>query len=442
MFGLLSFGLPRTALVVVAAGFLAIALALGGLYLWSPHATLRITTGPGGGLADRFISALIATTTAQHPRIRFETVEASDLRASAKLLEENKVDIALVRSDVAPPLNGESLVIIRRDVVAIVLPAGSPIKSVAQLSGKKIAIVTNWAQDDNSHALDLILSYYAVPAEAVKREFLPLGQIGAAIREKRIAAVLAVGPVGPGDVVQVVSEISRATKAAPQILALEEGDAIGKRFPGFESIDIPAGAFKARPPTPDDAAKSVAVTYRLAVPMTMLDAVAGVIARAVLKVKAKLMVVTPLANEIEAPDPEEKNPVLPIHPGVSAYLTSGDQSFLDEIQKYLYAVGIPLSLLGSGVAVVTSMMRGKKLQDDQQRVFRLLVIADEATRAELQELETLQREFNENVVHCVSALAQGTSGADQGSLSLAIEHARRAIIDRKAALRAMAKESL
>ncbi len=29
---------------------------------------------------------------------------------------------------------------------------------------------------------------------------------------------------------------------------------------------------------------------------------------------------TPLANQIEAPDPDAKNPILPIHPGVAKYL--------------------------------------------------------------------------------------------------------------------------
>jgi hypothetical protein len=30
------------------------------------------------------------------------------------------------------------------------------------------------------------------------------------------------------------------------------------------------------------------------------------------------MALTPLTSQIEAPDPDENNPVLPIHPGVAA----------------------------------------------------------------------------------------------------------------------------
>ena len=201
--------------------------------------------------------------------------------------------------------------------------------------------------------------------------------------------------------------IARATKEAPEILELDDNDAIAKRFPGLESVDIPEGAFRARPPTPDDSVKGVAVTYRFVVPVTMLDAVAGAIAKSTLKTKANLMAVTSHANQIKAPDPDEKNSALPIHPGVAAYLSSGDQSFIDEAQKYFYAIGIPLSIIGSAIAIVSGMLRNKELQGDQRRIFRLLVIADEAGDADLDELDTLEKEFKASVAACVGKLIGG-----------------------------------
>jgi hypothetical protein len=227
---------------------------------------------------------------------------------------------------------------------------------------------------------------------------------------------------------------ARATKGTPELLALDEGDAISKRYPGFEAIDIPQGAFRARPATPDDDIKGVAITYRFVVPVRMLNAVAGVMARSIIKTKAKLMALTPLASQIEAPDPDEKNPILPIHPGVANYLASGDQSFFDEFQTYLYAIGIPLSIIGSAIAIVSGFLRSRKLQDDQQTIFRLLVIDDEVSKTNPSELEALELEFKAIVATCVGELAEGSSGTDQAAVSLAIEHARRSIEGRKAAL--------
>jgi TRAP-type uncharacterized transport system substrate-binding protein len=434
MLGMFGLKLPRVAILLLAGAILVVLCAAGILYFWSPKATLRITTGPTGGIAQRFISDFIGVSTAAHPRIRFETVTVADLRASSKALEDRKVDIAFVRSDVAPPVNGQSLIILRRDVIALVVPSGSPIKNFSQLSGKTVAIPTGPLQEENSRALNLILNYFNVQPDAVKRLFLPVAEIGPAIHAKHAVAALAVGPIAPGEAVDVVSSIARATKEAPEILALDDNDAIAKRFPGFESVDIPEGAFKARPPTPSDSVKGVAVTYRFVVPVTMLDAIAGAIARSTLKTKAKLMAVTSLANQIEAPDPDEKNPVLPIHPGVAAYLSSGDQSFIDEAQKYFYAIGIPLSIIGSAIAIVSGMLRNKQLQGDQRRIFRLLMIADEAGKADLDELDTLEKEFKASVAACVSKLIEGSNPTEHAPVSLAIEHARRAIEARRSAI--------
>jgi hypothetical protein len=293
-------------------------------------------------------------------------------------------------------------------------------------------------QAENSRALDLILSYYNVPSESVKREFLPIDEIGAAVHAKRAAAVFAVGPVGPGDVVNAVAAIAKATKGTPEILEIDEGDAINARFPGLESIDIPKGAFKGRPATPSDDIKGVAISYRFAVPDRMLNAVAGVLARSILKTKAKLMAVAPIASQIEAPDPDEKNPALPVHPGVAAYLSSGDQSFFDEAQTYFYAIGIPLSLVGSAIALISSFLANRKLREDQGRVFRLLVIADETSKADLAELDALDREFKTIVAACVGDLAEGSNGGDQAAVSLAIEHARRSLEQRRKSLFAAA----
>jgi TRAP-type uncharacterized transport system substrate-binding protein len=439
---MLGLRLPLLASLLIGGAFLVLAVLLGAIYLWSPRATVRITTGPSGGIAQRFISALISVTTAQHPRVRLETFPVPDLEASSRALEDDKVDIAIVRTDVRPPTNGQTLVILRRDVIAIVLPHGSPIQAVAGLSGKTIAIAAGPVQDYNSRALDAILSYYNVAPAAVNRVFLPISDIGQAIKQHRVVAALAVGPIGPGDAVDVVSSVAASTKRAPKILEIDEGDAIAKRFPGFESIDVPEGAFRGRPPTPDDTVKSLAVTYRFVIPFRTLDVLAGAMIRSILKTKSKLMAVTPLASQIEAPDTDNQNPLLPVHPGVAAYLTSGEQSFFDEFQQYFYYVGIPLSIAASMIAVISGLFRNRRLEDDQKRIVRLLVIADEAMKASFSELDTLEQEFHTIVASCVNKLADGSNATDQWSVSLAVEHARRSIEGRKQALSAKPVSSI
>ncbi len=391
----------------------AAAALIAGVYFWSPHANLRVTIGPPGSAAYRFITAFAAVTEAAHPRVRIKLVEVDDLAASAKAVADRAADLGIVRSDGEIPANGETIAILRRDVVALVAPAKSALDKVSDLAGKTIGVPQGPLQAYNEKTLDEILSYYDIPAKSVKRIALPLAEIGAAVRDKRVAAVLAVGPIGPGEVVDVVGAVKLATKGAPKILSIDEAEAINKRYPGLELIDVPAGAFRGRPPTPDDTVTTLAVTYRFVAPNTMLDAVAGAIVRSLVKTKAELVAKTPLAGQIEAPDPDEKNPILPVHPGVAAYLSSGEQSFFDEFQQYFYLGGMALSMAGSAIALLVGRLARKKSEADLLKIDRLIELADKALAAEPSELRALEEELNGIIAWFVKGQASGTAEFDR-----------------------------
>jgi TRAP-type uncharacterized transport system substrate-binding protein len=414
----------RLALVVTAGVLIVAAAGLAAYYFILPHAALRVTTGAPGTAAHRFIAAFAATTIAQHPRVQIRMVEVADLAASAKAIENHAVDLAIIRSDAVIPANGETIAILRRDVFAVVTPAKTAIDKIPSLADRTIGIPQGPLQSYNEHALDTVLSYYNIQPSSVKRVFLPMAEIGRALADKRIAAILAIGPMGPGEVVDVVAAVKAATKSSPKILGIDEADAINKQFPGFESIDVPSGAFRGRPAIPDDTVSTLAVTYRFVAPNTMLDIVAGAIAQSLFTAKTKLMQSTPLAAQIEAPDPDDKNPVLPVHPGVAAYLNNGQQSFFDEFQSYFYMGGLALSTLGSLVAVVLGRLNRRKSQEELSRIDRLIGLADQALRARrLPEIEALEEELN----GIVGWFVKNGGGGDGGAFSVAIAHARYAI---------------
>ncbi len=415
----------RPALIVIAGALIVLAAGLAAFYFVAPHATLRITTGSPGSPAHRLIESFAATSATQHPRVHLQLVEVADLAASAKAIEDHKTDLAIIRTDVAVPSNGATIAILRRDVVAIVTPAKSSIEKIANLTDKTIGLPEGPVQAYNEKALDTILSYYDIPVKSVARVFLPMAEIGRAIADKRIAAALAVGPIGPGEVVDVVGAVRTATRSAPKIVAIDEAEAIGKRFPAFESIDVPAGAFRGRPPIPDDTVTTLAVTYRFVAPNSMFDIVAGAIARSLFTAKARLMQITPLAAQIEAPDPDDKNPVLPVHPGVAAYLNNGEQSFFDEFQQYFYMGGMALSAVGSLIALSLGRLSRQRSNEDLGRIDQLISLADRALRTrKLDEIEALEQELNNVVAWFVKTKADGGEGS---AFSVAIGHARYAI---------------
>ncbi len=145
------------------------------------------------------------------------------------------------------------------------------------------------------------------------------------------------------------------------------------------------------------------------------------------------MAKTPLASQIEAPDPDDKNPVLPVHPGVVAYLNSGEQSFFDEFQKYFYLAGMVLSMAGSAIAFLVGRLKRKKSERDLRQTDCLIELADKALAAQASELKALEKELNEIIAWFVKRQASGT--ANSTAFSIAIAHARHAIEKQREALR-------
>jgi TRAP-type uncharacterized transport system substrate-binding protein len=416
-------------LLRATAGVLGLAgLTVAGLYVGLAHAELRITTGPPVSDLHRLVAAFTAVNARLHPRVRLVPVEESSLAENARALEAGRVDLAVIRSDLAPPANGQTVAILRRDVVAVVLPPHSAVAGLAQLAGQAVAIPAGPFQDDNSRLLDTLLDYVGVPASRVERLFLDPPALGAAIREHRAAAAFAVGPIGPGAAVDAVAAVARATRGTPTLLAFEEGEAIHRRHPGLETIEVPVGAFRGQPAVPAASTDSLVVTYRLVVGRAMLDIVAAAVARSVFTARSVLTVATPFADQIEAPDLDDKAPLMPVHPGVAAYLNNGDQSFFDTSQNYIYLGGIGLSLAGSALALAVSHGRRRRAAREQRLVKRLVAVADAAGGADRAGLDALSRDLRRLVG--ATLRDEVADGGTAALLSLAVAHARDAIRDR------------
>ena len=399
-----------------AAALLALAgLTAASFYAGLVHADLRIAAGPPGSAIQRLIATFATANARLHPRVRLLPVEEGDLAASARALDDGRVDLAVIRSDLPPPVNGLTVAILRRDVVAVVLPPHSPVTALGQLAGRAVAIQAGPFQADDARVLDTLLDYVGVPAAKVERLFLDPTELRTALQEHRAAAIFAIGPVGAGGAVDAVAAVARASGGSPKILALDEGEAIHRRYPGLEPIEVPVGAFRGRPPVPAEAVNSLALTYRLVAARGMLTEA------------------TPFAGQIEAPDLDDKMPLIPVHPGVAAYINNGDQSFFDTSQNYLYLGGIVLSLAGSGLALAVSSWRRRHAARDRGLIAGLVAIADRADAADAAELDALSRELHRLVG---TALVHQAHGDGLPSLiGPAIDHAREAIRARRAALK-------
>jgi TRAP-type uncharacterized transport system substrate-binding protein len=397
---------------VLLLACLCVCIGLGAAVVWFfffAHLTLRVATGPVGSDGQKFLAAFVRSVADAHPRVRLQIVPMADREASAKALTAGEVDLAVVRSDDLTGTTGQTIAILRRDVVGLVIPSHAPIAKVGHLAGKTLGLMQGPAGDER--ILDRILEYYQVPTHRVHRVVLAPGEIGPAIRQKRVAAMFAIGPAGPGVLADVVTAVAKVSKGAPDIVEIEAAAAIAQRFPGLEEVEIAPGAFRTTPLRPEDSVTTLAVTLRLVARPSMPNYVAGEVARLLFVTKVKLVSTFPQVSQIEAPD-TDKGAALPVHPGAAAFFDGEQTSLLDQFVTYAYLVAIIGSVIGAGYAWMRSTWRDTGSQA-QEQILRLLAILRDVPAADLDTLDTLDKEVEAMNTWALERVAQEAMEAEQ-----------------------------
>ena len=247
------------------------------------------------------------------PAFKSAFIQTPDFDASAEALKNGQADAALVRSDNPMAAEGRTLAIMRTIAVMAILGGQSSAKNWADLKGKTIGVLSSSGQVDPLQKI--VLDFYDIGKERV-RLVAPM-DAGAQIAGGHIAALLAIGPPGPGDMSDAARAIGLATERAPKVLELDGADAMAERYLAYDKLDVSQGALVGSPPVPSEDSAAISVAVRLVSNRTLSNSSAGEITRAILATKARLAASEiDLVGHIEAPDTEET--VFPIHPGTLA----------------------------------------------------------------------------------------------------------------------------
>ncbi len=357
-------------------------------WVFSPQYTIRVATGPAGSFGQKFLSAFKRQVSEEHPRVQLVLEESGNLRESAEKFQSGKFDLALVRSDHPAAASGGTLVILRRSSLVMLVSASSPAKSMKDLVGKKIAILEGTPDDDP--LLRTVMDFYSVKPGDLRKT--SLADIGSELRRKQVAAVVAIGPPGPGAVSEAVRAIIRATGKPPRFIDLEATE-IAVQNPLYEEVTIPSGAFLAVPAIPDDEVKTVAVTIRLVAKNSMLNDVAGEITRLLLTTRAKFAATLPLAGQIEAPDTDKKG-VLHTHPGAAAYIDGTQESVFEQVMNQLFNLTIIGGVLGSFGLWLHTFWRKHRPDEIQRNLARLPAMMREAKSLPVDKLSEIEEELD------------------------------------------------
>jgi TRAP-type uncharacterized transport system substrate-binding protein len=458
--------MQHTSLVIMA-----IVLLCGGVtavaYHYSAQPTeLKIAVGPPNSEDARIVHAIAAQFARDRLDIRLSVtvLPGGPMEASAAL-DKGQTDLAVVRRDTAMPKNGQAVAILRKNVVAFIVPsapepakgakgkaaakAAKPIEKLEQLLGKRLGIVGRSPR--NLDLLKAILRQYNIgpdkivalgaddmskpnaPDKVSVVQFDP-GNVAQAIRDSNVDAIMSVGPVGSPITADAITAATRG-KEPPTFLPISAAEAIAERNPVYESGEIKAGAFGGSPPRPEESVDTIEVHYYIVARRTLSQQVVADFTKDLFASRQALAAEIPAAAKIEKPD-TDKDASVPVHPGAAAYLDGELKSFLDRYSDFIYLGLMAVSFLGSGFVGLLSYNKADDRVRRLRSLERLLEIAKSARTADsIQALDELQAEID--TIHGEMIQAVEASTLDDTAIMtyvLSIERAQLAISDRRTAL--------
>ncbi len=421
--------MSRTLKILAVLIALASCAALAYMAARTWRAPLRIAVPPIGEGGQKLMQDLGREMGAESSWLSFQRLPVKNAVEASRAIDTGAADIALVRSDIALPAKGQTLVNFRNDRVFLLVPSDSTIDSFQKLKGRTIAVLPGLPEDEA--VLDHVLRFYALAPDAVTRTQMAPALVGPAIAQRRITAAFVVGLPGAAPASDAFASIAKATKKPPEVIGIDEAEALAKQGGGFENTDIAQGSFGGATPQPEEAVTTLGVTWRLVASRSMSNMVAGEMARRILQAKTRMMATNPAASSIEAPDTEA--PTYPIHPGARAYFGGEQPSMFDRFESLFWIGSALIGLLGSGVTwLVSRLRRPAEIEDRLRRVAHFITSVRKADEAEL---ERLDDELDDVVARLVDEHRTGETPPDDVALyALAVDNARLAIARRRAAL--------
>lgn len=424
----------RRPLMTFAAGGLAVVLLLGGgLALWYARPTVLTVAISARDLDDTALMAAIdAQLKHEHKTIRLRAVTADTAADASAAVDAGKVDLAVVRTDVALPSYAQTVVILHHDAAIIAAPAASDLHELSDLRGHRLGILRDGPA--NAHLLETALAQSEIKADAVPTDALAPNEVTEALRSKRIDAVMMVDVVSSAAVRDIVKSVATAGDGPPVFIAVSEASAIAQRSPAYESTTVVKGAFGGSPPRPAEEFDTLSVTHRLVANENVDQGAIAALTRFILTERSTVAATFPMARQIEAPS-TDKGSVLPVHAGAAAYIDDDEQTFFDRYSDMIYIGAMVLGVLASGATALLSRMNAHKsavLDESINRLLAMLSIARGATT--WSSLDALQVEADNLLM---SALAVGGGSEDEGrraAFAMVLDQVHAAIRDRRALL--------
>jgi TRAP transporter TAXI family solute receptor len=425
----------RLTLLLLAGVLALIAAAAVAIYAASLPTTLTVAVGPANVDNHRLVTLLAQLLQRERGDVRLRVRTTEGAAASAALLQAGGADLAVVRSDVDYPPDGLAVANIRRDILLFLARPEEAFASVAELRGKAVGVV--FAQGANQPLLRRVLAHYGIGEREVRIEAVTAAEAGASLKEGRIDAVFSVGNPSARPFADLVASVGQALGAAPQLLGVSQAEGIARGTATVEATELVRGAFGGSPPRPPETVPTLGIVHRLVAHRSVPEAPVAALTQLVFALRPALAGEQPLAAQLEAPD-TDRGGAVPVHPGAIQYIEGNIKTFLDRYGDWFYVIVMVVGIVGSAIAglasLAASQAQARRPGDIGSLVGLIAAVRAASDEAALDEVET---QVDALLATSLERIAARELDASQtAAFALGFDQARRALADRRAALRA------
>lgn len=415
----------------VALGGVAMALAAG--YVASLPVTLKLQVPTYDTASRKLFDAAAEHFKAKRLPIRLEVSSAPSSAAALAALEKGDTDLAVARAEDLIKTKAQTALILREEGAVIMAPKTGKVKKFGDIIGANLGVVREGPASTGS--FQALMNYYALDPSKIKPVLLQPADVAAALRDRKIDALIVVGNPNSKYVADVVLDASRNARGGIKFLDIEAAEAIAKRVPELDSIEIKQGLFGGTPPLPTEEIKTVGYTVRLAASDKLSDDRVADLIRQVLNARQNLGAVAPGAGLIKTPDTDDETTFV-IHPGVMNYGTGELKTFFDRYGDWLYIGLFLASGIGSAFAGAFSWFNTKRRARTMARVHEIEKLADAASDAKSAgELDEIEKQVQSVFAFALDqAIYEKLDEANLNTFKFALDEARNRIERRRLAL--------
>lgn len=389
--------------------------------------TLSVAVGPPGSERSIFLSSIAKSLAKSKRSLRLRITNVQTGAEAAGLLNDDKVHLAVVRSDNREISDARSFAILDRRAVILIARADakSPAKpavsgvaiavaegglpatrppgnpgdedeastqatgplSAARMLGKRIVVAAD-PLGSNRELIARMLAHSSLVQPAITLDEVVETEVAAAIAANRAeVAVLVVDPSSER-ARRLVAAIRAAFAGAIVVGGPPAPEALATIHRDVSLLDLAAGLLGGPQDLPAKKLTTVSITVELVADSDLDEATGAQLTKALLEVRGRMTADHGTTFEIEAPPLDTLRRFMP-HAGVSAHVNDKSTSFLEKYSDQIWIGLFAVGLLGSSLAGWLGLRRSPPADPLAVEIEALL--ADIARATTIGEIEALRK---------------------------------------------------